>query len=80
MKTKEELSALKEEFGAVSKKLAELTEEELAEVVGGNGATFAIIGETAFLKGNRMMPYIAAVDERDEQMINDVKPSSKTLE
>ena len=35
MKTKEELNALKEEVEALNKKLAELTEEELAEVTGG---------------------------------------------
>ena len=35
MKTREELSALKEEVKAVNKKLAELTEEELAQVAGG---------------------------------------------
>ena len=35
MKTKEELDALKEEVETVSKKLAELTEEEIAQVNGG---------------------------------------------
>ena len=37
MKTKEELKVLKEEVETVSKKLHELTEEELAEVSGGVG-------------------------------------------
>lgn len=36
MKTKEELNALKEEVETLSKKLAELTEDELAQVTGGN--------------------------------------------
>ena len=36
MKTREELNALKEELNAMGKKLAELTEEELNEVTGGN--------------------------------------------
>ena len=36
MKTKEELTALKEEVEAVSKKLSELTEDELAQVTGGS--------------------------------------------
>ena len=36
MKTKEELNALKEEVEALNKKLAELNEEELAQVAGGN--------------------------------------------
>ena len=35
MKTKEELNALKEEVETVSKKLAELTDEELVQVSGG---------------------------------------------
>ena len=35
MKTKEELNAIKEEVEAVSKKLAELSEEELEQVSGG---------------------------------------------
>ena len=35
MKTKEELNALKEEVATVSRKLHELTEEELAQVSGG---------------------------------------------
>ena len=37
MKTKEELNALKEEVEAVSRKLHELTEEELEQVSGGSG-------------------------------------------
>ena len=35
MKTKEELNALKNEVEALNKKLAELTDEELAQVTGG---------------------------------------------
>ena len=35
MKTKEELTALKEEVGTMNKKLAELNEEELLQVTGG---------------------------------------------
>ena len=35
MKTKEELNALKEEVEILNKKLAELTDEELAQVSGG---------------------------------------------
>ena len=38
MKTKEELNALKEEVETLNKKLAELTEEELAQVSGGSSA------------------------------------------
>ena len=35
MKTKEELDALKDEVEALTKKLAELTEEEMVQVSGG---------------------------------------------
>ena len=35
MKSKEELNALKEEIETLSRKLKELTEEELAQVTGG---------------------------------------------
>lgn len=35
MKTKEELNALKEEIEVLNKKLADLTEEELGQVIGG---------------------------------------------
>ena len=35
MKTKEELDAIKEAVETLNKKLAELTEEELAQVTGG---------------------------------------------
>ena len=37
MKTKKELSDLKEEVETMNEKLHELTDEELAQVVGGNG-------------------------------------------
>ena len=37
MKTKEELNALKKEVETLKAKLAELTEEELAQVTGGGG-------------------------------------------
>ena len=40
-KTKEELNALKKEVEAVNEKLAELTEEEIAQVNGGGLATLA---------------------------------------
>ena len=35
MKTKDELDAIKEEIDALNKKLAELTDDELAQVSGG---------------------------------------------
>ena len=43
MKTKEELNALKEEVEALNKKLHELTDDELAQVTGGqypSGTTY----------------------------------------
>ena len=48
MKTKEELDALKEEVEAVSKKLQELTPEEIAQVSGGG---YAIASPGAFVIG-----------------------------
>ena len=38
MKTKEELNALKEEVKALNRKLSELNEEELEQVIGGHGS------------------------------------------
>ena len=43
MKTKEELNAIKEEIEALNKKLAELSEDELAQVAG--GVTLDVEGE-----------------------------------
>ena len=49
MKSKEELNALKEEVKTVSKKLHELTEEELAQVTGGaTGGVKPFSGEKGF--------------------------------
>ena len=39
MKTKEEMNVLKEEAETLSSKLRKLTDEDLAEVTGGNGPT-----------------------------------------
>ena len=58
MKTKEELCALKEEVEALNKKLAELTEEELAQVAGGvagNGVILVTAEGPAPEKGNTVM-------------------------
>ena len=46
MKTKEELNALKEEVETVSRKLHELTDEELAQVSGGEEKTECEHGRT----------------------------------
>lgn len=42
MKTQEELYALKEEVENVSKKLSELTDEELEQVTGGSASAIAV--------------------------------------
>ena len=44
MKTYEELNALREEVEALKKKLAELTEDELAQVTGGVGSGDTVPG------------------------------------
>ena len=48
MKTKEELNAIKEEVEALSKKLADLSEEDLAQVVG--GMKVAVENESSWLQ------------------------------
>lgn len=54
MKTKEELGALRNEVEALNKKLAELSEDELAQVAGGQS----------------VMPVIyAGTKEKDEQIL-----------
>ena len=52
MKTAEELNALKEEVETLNQKLAELNEEELAQVAG--GLMFAIYEPGVELCGNAM--------------------------
>ena len=47
MKTIEELNTLKNEVETLNKKLAELTEEELEQVVGGGSATLDVAQEVA---------------------------------
>ena len=54
MKTKEELIALKGEIETLNKKLAELSEEELAQVIGGLTVPFDSPKQTV---GNRYSEY-----------------------
>ena len=49
MKTPEELNALKNEVEALNKKLAELTDEELAQVTGGGGGPTALVAPGIFI-------------------------------
>lgn len=53
MKTKEELDALKEEVKSLNAKLAELTEEELEEVAGGDVTSANIVGYRAAVGGQQ---------------------------
>ena len=46
MKTKEELTAIKEEFEALNKKLAELSDEEIKQVTGGDWYDFRNVKES----------------------------------
>ena len=50
MKTQEELNALKEEAETVNRKLAELTEEELSQVSGGEMDFLYVTGVTGWGK------------------------------
>ena len=61
MKTKEELNALKEEVETLSKKLHELTEEELAQVSGG-GVT---VPDWLRLDGSLCLEDCCGVHDRD---------------
>ena len=51
MKTKEELDALREEVATVNAKLAELSDEELAQVAGGDVTSANIVGYNAQVVG-----------------------------
>ena len=62
MKTQEELNSLKEEVEILNKKLAELTEEELAQVTGGNATLneqpnnhFLYCGTQCLAVGNKVL-------------------------
>ena len=50
-KTKEELDALKEEVESVNEKLAELTEEEITQISGGDGIKIPTIWPPRTLPG-----------------------------
>ena len=56
MKTKEELNALKEEVETVSRKLHELTDEELAQVTGGNVPCVDELTDELIKSGNFQVP------------------------
>lgn len=47
MKTKEELNSIRKEIESLSRKLAELTEEELAQVAGGGIESSNVVGYLA---------------------------------
>ena len=53
MKTQEELCALKEEIEALNRKLAELTEEELALVVGGISLEDLVRKKSSYMEVDR---------------------------
>ena len=61
MKTKEELSALKNEVEALGKKLAELSDDELEQVAGGN-STYLRSNNGKFinmlLPGDNVLPWL----------------------
>ena len=62
MKTQEELNALKEEVENMTKKLAELNEEELEQVTGGT------TGEVKFFIGEKGFGFISP-DQTDKQIL-----------
>ena len=62
MKSKEELNALKEEVETLNKKLHELTEEELAQVSGGETVFYNRYGEV-FRIGELYFVHVIATGE-----------------
>ena len=76
MKTKEELNALKEEVETLNKKLAELSEEELAQVTGGASVPFGAP------KGKGANPYSTYfdIDEANMQYEINIYPGTVTEE
>lgn len=73
MKTKEELNALKEEVETLNAKLAELTEDELAQVAGGGSL------ET-FRKGDWVLSYSIPEDNNRTYQISEVNWKEATLQ
>ena len=61
MKTKEELSSIKEEVEKLSKKLSELTEDELTQVVGGAVDHNVFLTEQRNMEGKGMAGFPAVV-------------------
>ena len=65
MKTNEELNALRSEVETLNKKLAELTEDELKQVAGGEGLS----EEDAMRIGDGMSNPVAGMSEEDAMRI-----------
>lgn len=62
MKTKEELSALKNEVETLNKKLAELSEEELEQVTGGSIPNIPGLGFGIEDRGGKVYARIVRID------------------
>ena len=65
MKTKQELDALREEFKTLNRKLAELTEEELAQVTGGAGNNDTVFNSDDPFHEKEIHIYENTLDEFD---------------
>ena len=76
MKTQEELNAIKEEIETLNKKLAELTEEELAQVTGGMTAPFG----ASTGKGTNPYSTYFDIDENKTQYEINIYPGTVTEE
>ena len=74
MKTAEELTALKNEVEVLNQKLSALTEEELAQISGGNGTWNPIEDQTVPVKDGDYCPrcrsgFIVTVQYRNSRKI-----------
>lgn len=69
MKSKEELNNLKKEVESLNKKLSELTDEEVKEVIGGKATDYApyIITPYSYVKkmNQEGIPYTLGLEPRD---------------
>ena len=76
MKTKEELNALKEEVETVNKKLAELTDEELEQVSGGQNDQIVCFGGISYfshtVEKNDTLPRLAFRYNTNVQVLKDL--------
>ena len=68
MKTQEELNALKEEVETLDKKLAELADDELAQVIGGSTCYSDLRQGLLPVLESLKASFLATIDEASKQL------------